>query len=265
MRNMVVRLLRNEIAKTSRTKLPYFGIFAACLVAVLAFVVTDAAVGGEPLNGWGYVALSMQSVFIDMGLIFISIFSAMLVAEETGSGTVRMVLSSPLLRWQFYTAKVLMGLLYMIVMSITALALSIFLGSLKYEFGNVVDFMGVAYGRKEVLLNFVAAFFLSWLPLTSAVLFGVFISTIAKKSGQAIGVVVGIIILLATMKHLIGIEPYVFTTYVGSSWGVFHQVAQGVDYQWSPEVWKMVAVSAIYCFVTFAAGLAIFAKRDLNG
>ena len=43
MRNMVVRLLRNEIAKVSRTKLPYFGIFAACLVCILAFVVTEAA------------------------------------------------------------------------------------------------------------------------------------------------------------------------------------------------------------------------------
>jgi len=262
---MVVRLLRNEIAKTSRTKLPYFGIFAACLVAVLAFVVTEESGSGQTLNGWGYVGLSMQSVFIDIGLIFISIFSAMLIAEETGSGTVRMVLSSPLLRWQFYTAKVLMGLLYMIVMSVTAFVLSIFLGSLKYEFGNVADAAGLIYAKKEVAINFLAAYFLSWLPLTAAVLFGVFISTIAKKSGQAIGVVVGIIILLATVKHFIGIGPYVFTTYVGSSWGVFHQVAQGVDYQWSPEVWKMVAVSVIYCFVTFAAGLAVFAKRDLNG
>jgi ABC-2 type transport system permease protein len=265
MRNMVARLLRNEIAKVSRTKLPYFGIFAACLVCILAFVVTGAAVGGEPLNGWGYVGLSMQSVFIDIGLIFVSIFSAMLIAEETGSGTVRMVLSSPLLRWQFYTAKALMGLLYMIVMSITALALSILLGSLKYQFGNVTDLMGVVYGRKEVLLNFLAAFFLSWLPLASTVFFGIFISTIAKKSGQAIGVAVGIIILLATVKHFIGIGPYVFTTYVGSSWGIFHQVAQGVDYQWSPEVWRIVTVSLIYCFVTFTAGLAIFAKRDFNG
>lgn len=47
--------------------------------------------------------------------------------------------------------------------------------------------------------------------------------------------------------------------------GQFHYVAQGVDYQWFPEIWKMIIVSLIYCFVTFTAGLTIFAKRDLNG
>jgi ABC-type transport system involved in multi-copper enzyme maturation permease subunit len=101
MHSKVMRLLRNEIAKTSRTKLPYFGIFAACLVCLLVFAVTGAVGVEQTLNGWGYVGLSMQAVFIDVGLIFIAIFSAMLIAEETGSGTVRMVLPSGLSRWLF--------------------------------------------------------------------------------------------------------------------------------------------------------------------
>ena len=259
-----MRLLRNEIAKTSRTKLPYFGIFAVCLVCLLVFAVTGVVGVEQTLNGWGYVGLSMQTVFIDLGLIFISIFSAMLIAEETGSGTVRMILPSGLSRWEFYVAKVLMGVLYMIVVSVTAFLVSILLGSLKYEFSNVADAAGPIYGKKEVFTNFLIAFFLSWLPLTAAVLFGIVISAIAKKSGQAIGVVVGIIILLATVKHFIGIGPYVFTTYVGTSWAVLHEVAQGVSYQWLPQVWKMVVVSVIYCFVTFTAGLAVFTKRDFN-
>jgi len=65
--------------------------------------------------------------------------------------------------------------------------------------------------------------------------------------------------------NIIGIDSYIFTRYIGFSWRIFNQIAQGVDYQWSPEVWKMITMSLIYCFITFVAGLTIFAKRDLNG
>jgi hypothetical protein len=46
---------------------------------------------------------------------------------------------------------------------------------------------------------------------------------------------------------------------------VFNQVAQGVDYQWTPQNWHTIAMSLIYCFVKFAAGLVVFSKRDFNG
>jgi len=265
MPNIVLPLLHNEITKVTRTKLPYFGLFGASLVCLLVFAVAGEVGSGETFNAWGYVGLSMQSVFADVGLIFIAIFSAMLIAEETGFGTARLVLSSPVLRWELYLAKVLMGLLYMLVMFVTSLVLSIFLGSLKFQFGNITDSVGLIYGVKEVIGNFLLAFSLDMMPMAALVMYGVFISAIARKSGQAIAVVIGTIILIETAKHFIDIGPYVFTTYRGFSWGIFHHIAQGVDYQWLPEIWKMIIVSLIYCFVTFAAGLAIFSKRDLNG
>ena len=265
MPNMVLPLLRNEIAKVTRTKLPYFGLFGAFLVCLLIFFTTTALDSGGTLNAWGYVGLCMQCVFADVGLIFIAVFCAMLIAEETGFGTARMVLSSPVLRWELYTAKVLIGLLYMVVMFVTALLLSILLGSLKFQFGNIADSVGVIYGIKEVLWNFLLALFLDMLPMVALVMYGVFISAVTKRSGQAIGLVIGTIILIETAKHFINIGPYIFTTYRGFSWGIFHQIAQGVDYQWTPEIWKMIIVSLIYCFVTFTAGLTIFAKHDLNG
>ena len=265
MPNMVLPLLRNEIVKMTRTKLPYFGLFSTFLICLLIFFTTTELSGAETLNAWGYVGLCMQCVFTDVGLIFIAIFSAMLIAEETGFGTARMVLSSPLLRWELYTAKVITGLLYMVVMFVTALLFSILLGTLKFQFGNIADSVGVIYGIKEVLRNFLLAFFLDMLPMAALVMYGVFISVVTKRSGQAIGLVIGTIILIETAKNFINFGPYIFTSYRGFSWGIFHQIAQGVDYQWSPEIWKMIIVSLIYCFVTFTAGLFIFAKRDLNG
>jgi ABC-2 type transport system permease protein len=257
-------LLRNELAKTVRTKLPYFGFLAVSLICLLAFVVTKNS-SRENLNGWGYLSLSMQLVFNDIGLIFIAIFAAMLIAEETGFGTVRMVLSAPVSRWEFYMAKVLTGLLYAAVMSIIALAVSLCIGLPYYKFGDVTDSMGLIYGQKETLENFLLAFFLSWIPLAAVVAYGLFISTVVKKSGQAVAVTIGTIYLIDFTKHIIGIDPYIFTRYIGYSWRTFNQVAQGVAFQWAPEVWRMIALSLIYFFLTFIAGLLIFAKRDFNG
>jgi hypothetical protein len=149
-------------------------------------------------------------------------------------------------------------------MLITALSVSICLGLLNYKFGDVADSMGLIYGQKEVIRNLILAFFLSWIPLAAVVTYGVFISTIVRKPGQAVAVTIGTIYVIDFTKHIIGIDSYIFTKYIGFSWRVFNQIAQGVDYQWSPQVWKMITMSLIYCFITFAAGLTIFAKHDLN-
>ena len=61
------------------------------------------------------------------------------------------------------------------------------------------------------------------------------------------------------------IDSYVFTRYLGFSWAIFHQVAQGIDYQWLPAAWRIIVVSLTYYFVAFTVGLAIFTKCDLNG
>lgn len=264
MSNMVIHLFRNEIAKSARTKLPYFGLVVVSILCVLIFIVTGVSMDSETLNAWGYTGLSMQLVFTDIGLICIAVFASMLIAEETAFGTVRTVLSSPVLRWEFYVAKVLTGLLCAVVLSVVSLVVSACLGAVNYQFGDVADSIGVIYTRKEVFINFLIAFFLSWVPLAALVMYGIFISTIVRKSGQAVAVTIGTIYLIDFTKHIIGIDAYVFTKHIGFSWQIFNQVTQGVDYQWTPQVWSMVAMSLIYCCVMFAAGLAIFSRRDFN-
>jgi ABC-type transport system involved in multi-copper enzyme maturation permease subunit len=219
----------------------------------------------ETLNAWGYTSLSMQLVFTDIGLICIAVFASMLIAEETAFGTARAVLSTPVLRWEFYVAKVLTGLLYTAALSFVSLIFSACLGAWNYQFGDVADSIGPIYAKKEVFLNFIMAFFLSWIPLAALVMYGIFVSTIVKKSGQAVAVTIGTMYLIDFTKHIIGIDSYIFTKHIGFPWRIFNQISQGVDYQWSPEVWSMIAMSLTYCFILFTAGLIIFSKRDLNG
>lgn len=261
---MILKLLRNDVSRALRTRVPYFGIAAVSLVCVIIFIFTSSLRNSQAVNAWGFLGFSLQGAFADVGIVFIIIFSTLLISEETGSGTIRMILSSPVLRYEFYISKALTGILYMIAMSGTTLLVSYILATLHFDFAAVEDAAGLVYTSRQVLINFVFAFFLSWVPLTALVSYGLFLSTCIQKPGSAVGISIGILIFVETLKHFVNISEYVCTTYIGTPWVIFHEVAQGVNYQWFPDIWKTLGVSVVYIVVTFFGGLLIFSRRDLN-
>lgn len=264
MTNQFLPLLRNEITKAARRKLPYFGFLMGGLVCLLTFAIARETGGRNAANAWAYVALSMQLVFTDIGLIFILVFAAMLLAEETRSGTIRAALAAPLSRSEFYLAKAAAGLLYMIVMSLVCLVLSALLARVRFRFGPVVDSLGEVYSQKTALSNLLLAWLLSWIPLVAVVCYGLCLSTVIRSSGAAVAVSIGTVYVIDFTKHLVGLDPYISTRYIGYPWQVLLQVAQGVDYQWRPEVWKMLGLCGVYAVVTFGVGLILFVRQDLN-
>ncbi len=258
-------LLRNEWSKAVRRKLPYLGVLAVVVVCVLFWVATRQIDRHHQFNGWSFVQYEAIGGLSNVAFMFVAIFSAALVADERGSGTIRVVLSAPLRRWQFFTAKVLTGLAYMTLLVVAVLAISFGLGLAGHSFGVVADEAGVIYGRGEVVANLALAVALEWLCLAAVVCYGLFLSVLARNGGQAIAAAIGIGVLIEATKSVIGIQPYVFTTYVGQAWVKFGQVAQGLDYMWKPEVWWIVLVPVAWCVVFLAAGLLILQRRDLNG
>jgi ABC-2 type transport system permease protein len=226
--------------------------------------VADQLSAAASANAWGYTSFSMQLVFADIGLIFIIVFSGMLMAEETGTGTIRAALAAPVQRWELYVAKAITGLLYMLSLSAAALVFSLILARVHFGFGAVGDSFGVVYGRGTVVRAFAFGLVLSWIPLAALVMYGLFISTIIRSSGAAVAVGVSTIYLVDFTKHLVGLDPYIFTKYIGYPWVVLQQMSQGVDYRWQPEVWKLIELSGLCGMIAFVAGLVIFSKRDLN-
>jgi ABC-type transport system involved in multi-copper enzyme maturation permease subunit len=264
MRSQFLPLLRNEVVKAVRRKLPYFGLLMGGLICVLTYIVADEVGSANTANAWGYVALSMQLVFTDIGLIFVLVFAAMLMSDETRSGTIRAALAAPLYRWEFYLAKAATGLLYMVAMSLVCLVLSVLLARAHYHFGPVADSLGEIYTGRTVLANFLFAWLLSWVPLGTIVFYGLFLSTIIRSSGAAVAVSIGTLYVIDFTKHLVGLDPYIFTKYMGYSWQVLGQIAQGVSYQWQPEIWKMLGLCGAYGIGAFLAGLILFLRQDLN-
>jgi ABC-type transport system involved in multi-copper enzyme maturation permease subunit len=264
MHSRFLPLLRNEITKAGRRKVPYFGIGAIGLLCVIIYAFAGQVSSAASANAWGYVAISMELVFNDLGPIFILMFSAMLLSEETGTGTIRAALAAPVYRWEFYLAKAVVGLLYMLAVSLAALVFSAALARIHYQFGAVGDAMGIVYtpGRavRELLLGIV----LSWIPLGALVMYGLLISALVRSPGAAVSAAIATFFISEFAKHLVGLDPYLFTKYLGHSWVTLQQLAQGLDYQWRPAVWKMLGLSLAYGTAAFGAGLAVFVREDLN-
>jgi len=264
MTSQLLPLLRNEVTKAARRKLPYFGLFAIGLACAITYFVAGHLNSTATQSAWGYVAFSMQLVFTDIGPIFVIVFAAMLVAEETGTGTIRAALAAPVQRWELYLAKAVTGLLYMLVLSAAAMLVSVMLASVHFHFDAVGDSMGVVYTRNQVARAWAVGFALSWIPLAALTMYGLLISTLVRSPGAAVAVGISTLFIIEFTKHLMGLDQYIFTRYINYSWLTLLSVAQGMDYQWQPEVWKMIELCGVSAAVSFGAGLIVFVRQDLN-
>jgi ABC-type transport system involved in multi-copper enzyme maturation permease subunit len=257
-------LLRNEIVKAAHRKLPWFGLFMEGLLCVIVYFIAGRISNAPAANAWGYVGFSMQLLFSDIGPIFVIVFSAMLMAEETGAGTIRAALAAPVYRWELYAAKAVTGLLYMMILSIAGVLFSAALAAINYQFGAVGDAAGIVYSRTQALQALGAGCALSWIPLSALVMYGLLVSTVVRSPGAAVSAGIIILYVIDFTKHLVGLDPYIFTRYINYSWLILQQIAQGMDYQWRPEVWKMITLSGVSAVVAFAAGLLVFVRQGLN-
>lgn len=257
-------LLRNELTKAARRRLPYFGLFVLGLVSGIIYLAGGQLSAAATSNAWGYVGFSMQLISTDIGPIFIVVFAAMLLSEETGTGTIRAALAAPVHRCELYLAKALTGLLYMLLLSMAALLCSAGFALIHYQFGNVSDAFGVVYSRTRILQELLLSYALSWVPLAALVMYGLLVSTLIRSPGAAVAVGISTLFVIDFTKHLVGLDPYIFTRYINYSWLNLQQIAQGMDYQWQPEVWKMCELCGVSALVTFGSGLLVFVRRDLN-
>ena len=259
-----VPLLQNEIAKAARRKLSHFGFFIVGLVCVIIYFIAGINGAAAATNAWAYLGFSMQIIYSHIGPIFVVTFAAKLLSDETGTGTIHAILASPVYRWELYLAKAAAGCLYMAALSLVALLFSLSLASIHYQFGPVSDAAGIIYGRNQALHEFLLSYALSWLPWTAFVMYGLLISTLIRSPGAAVSVAISLMVVLDFTKNLLGLDPYLFTRYTDYSWLVLQQLAQGMDFQWRPEVWKMAGLCGVSATVAFFAGLAVFVRQDLN-
>lgn len=283
----VGRLVRFEIAKLLRQKLPYIVLLP--IVAIVLLVMTRGLdVKGEIVadprlrDGFEYLATACL-----WSLRFVSVFAVVIaslsLSGEASQGTYRMILVRPVTRTDVFASKV-------IVVSIVVLGLFLATALLSYGSLHLVHgfwrdghyvsplnegrytLMGEEIvsdpGRpKEVLAaDFRLAMLLSILPLLASGFFGLLISSMFDNTGVAVGLAMFLAIALygfASIDHAAG--KYVFSHTLEYGLSVTKSRAEAYSgLKWENEdILRAVLVPLASAAAFLGAAYAVFLKRDI--
>lgn len=71
-------------------------------------------------------------------------------------------------------------------------------------------------------------------------------------------------IVLDLVKYPLGIDAFVFTSYLETPWDVFSSRCDGLDATWFPSTLYCLLSSFFVIITTTALGIALFCRRNLG-
>lgn len=253
---------RVELAKAFRRKSTYIGL-GLVLAAVLLLAAARPIVR-DNTGDYDFIAYATPVALNLTGLFILVAYCAGLVSSELGRGSICLMLVRPLLRHEYVAAKLLVGMTYATLLTLTVGGAA---WVCVFVFG---DLSGVAYGGEALYTNldmtaaYLAGGALALLPQFAAVAYAVMVSTLTRSTGTAIGAALGVWLLTDLVKYPLRISGFLFSSYMETPWQVFSGRCSGLDPSWWPEAAWTGATSAAF-FVVFAAGAAAaLARRDLR-
>lgn len=261
----VARLLQAEAIVQPRAWVPWMGLGASALVAWVARQSLETMGRGE-LTLPAYLAGSLTMASTTVVPLFAVVFAAGSVAGETGRGTHRAMLSRPVSRAEWLTAKLLTAWTYVVMLFAANLTAAVWFGR-RYAMAAAADRDLPIPDTLSQAGLLAAAVSLALLPHFATAAFGFLVSVVSGSAGTAIGVAVGTLLTLTPLKHVdgLGLEPWVVSTYYDTPFGIAADRGAGMYEAWDqPKVWWLLGVSAATAAVCLITAFGLFARRDLN-
>ncbi|MCC6144523.1 MAG: ABC transporter permease subunit [Candidatus Hydrogenedentes bacterium] len=251
-----------ELGKALRRKTTY----AAPLLVVAAVALTLAyePISRDGVSDYAFIAYVTPLALDSVGLILLLLFSASLVSPELGSGNIRQILVRPLLRHEYLIAKFLLGCTYATVLTVAVGVLS---WAAAAGFGEVrgVTFGGeLVYSWWEMLRAYLYGAALGLLPLSAAVAFALFISTVTRSTAAAMTLVIGLWIVVDLLKYRFGVARFLFSSYIEQVWQVFILRCDGINESWMPMVFYCAGSSIGACVLFLILAIWALDRRDLS-
>ena len=234
------------------------------LLAVFAAML-QSPLERDGLSDYRFVYDATTMALGVLGLFLIVIFCSGLIASELGRGSIRLMLVRPLRRVEFLLAKLLLGATFAVLLLLVAGVASWTLAALLGEVHGVEYGGETLYTSAGMAGTYAAAAAFSLFPLLALVAFALLMSTLTRSSAAAIGGSIGLWLLLDLVKNPLGIQPYVFTTYL-EPWQVFAQRSDGFpEMGWMPDnPVYMVGVSVLWLVLLVALAAAVLQRRSLH-
>jgi len=283
----VLRLVRFELAKLFRQKLPYvvlFPIVGAIFLVMLNAMDVHGEAPSNPMirNGFEYLTTSCLWA-LRLVSVFAVVIASLSLSSEASHGTWRMMLVRPVTRTDVFVAKVLV--IATVVLALFALTALASWGALhlSHGFWREGHYMSPLTEGKYTLMgeevvsdplrtkdilarDFRLALALSLLPLLASGCFGLLISSMFDNTGAAVGLAMFFAIFLygfASVDRRAG--RYVFSHSLEYGLSVAKHRAEGYsDKKWEREeiqrAWQVPLLSGL---AFLGVAYVVFVKRDI--
>jgi len=222
-------------------------------------------ISGNIMNGYLVTYLVLQSLLIHIPLL-VALVAGDVLAGEANMGTMRLLLTKPVSRWQVvivkYIASVLYALLLLVWLAVVGLGLSLLL----FGTGDMINMKSDAFImllENDILWRYMLAFAFAALAMATVAALSVFMSVFADNSiGPIIGTM-GVIVVLTIFSNLEIplfnlVKPYLFTTHM-IAWKGFFDTPVPYD-----AILHSVLVLVAYIVVFIGATIVVFNKKDIQ-
>ncbi len=219
---------------------------------------------GNLLNTYliSYIVLTSLTVHIPF---LITLVAGDLLAGEATAGTYRLMLTRPVTREKFVTAKFIAGVIYTNLLILWLALMSLAVGYFIFGVGELLIIRGdmvIIFEQKDVLWRFLGAYGYASLGMTVvASLAYLFSSLVENAIGPIVStmavIIVFVIISAINVELLQSIRPYLFTNYI-SSWQLFFDNPLDVE-----EILKSIGILILHIVLFFGSTLIIFKRKDI--
>lgn len=251
-----------EVMKALRLKFTYAGPVLVMLVVLCMPLVRT--IDRDGVSDYAFIAYVTPVALNLLGLLILLAYCANQISTEMASGTIRMVLLRPLRRHEFLIAKLLLGMTYAAVLTLSASGASWAIAFALGDLGGVSFGGEVIHTTSQMVATYLVCMLLGLLPQFAAASFAIMISTFTRSSGAAVGTTVGIWLVADIVKHPLRVAPFLFSTYIETPWQVFASRCDGVETSWYPEALYVAATSTVSLFLFAAIAIYVLSRRNLH-
>lgn len=256
----VFRAFRAEASKALRARGTYAG--PAVLAAAAAASAGMTLAQGVPL-GYAYIAYATGISYGLAGLPLILAYASTGIAGDVHSGSVRLMLTRPLKRYEYVLGKFLLAYVYGLALLLASAAAAWGAAAWFGSIGGVAYGGEVVYTAREMQLAYLGGAALSCAPAAAATAYGLLWSAALRSPAAALAGSVGSWVILDAVKYPLGIDRALFWSYWTFPWEDFRSRSDALPFDGGEHALLTLAVSGAWFLVCLSAAAAVFQRRNL--
>jgi len=251
-----------ELTSAFRMKSTYLG--PVLLVIIILLTPFAYPIQEDADSDYDFLAYVLPLAINVFGLFMVLIYSATLISTDLHNGSIRMTLTQPLRRREYWAAKFLHGISYVMALNLVALGTAFGLVKLLGDFSGVYFADELLYSDREMIQLLLTTIGLTLLPQFAVVSYALFFSTATRNPTTAIVLSVGSWLGLEAMKFPLQISEFVYSSYAEAPWTVFSDRCSAfTESSFYPQAYYGVGVSMIYMLVFASVSSFILSRRNL--